>query len=67
MKLDRTVSVCMSKDLLFWRVAARRLLDYVDACSYEVIVPDDEVTLFRRETQWRELKAKAPRELIVSI
>jgi hypothetical protein len=50
MKLDRIISVCMRKDLSFWRVTAPKLLENVDACIYEVIVPDDEVALFRRET-----------------
>lgn len=50
MKLDRVISVCMSKDLPYWQVAARKLLEHVDASSYEVIVPNDEVALFRHAT-----------------
>ena len=50
MKLDRVVSVCMSKDLPYWQVTARKLLEHVDSRSYEVIVPDHEVDLFRQAT-----------------
>lgn len=50
MKFDRVISVCMSKDLPFWKVTARNLLQHVDSHSYEVIVPDHEVALFRQAT-----------------
>lgn len=50
MKLDRVISVCMSKDLPYWEATARKLLEHVDSHSYEVVVPDHEVALFRRVT-----------------
>ena len=53
MKLDRVISVCMSKDLPYWEAVSRKLLECVDSHSYEVIVPDHEVALFRQVTPSR--------------
>jgi SAM-dependent methyltransferase len=50
MKINRVISVCMSKDLPYWEIASRNLIKFVESDSYEVVVPDGEVELFIRAT-----------------
>lgn len=48
--IAEVVSVCSSKDIDVWTVAAKRVVQYIKADSYLVIVPDKEVELFSKVT-----------------
>ena len=48
--LAKIISVCCAKDIATWRETAQRLPQCIDALKYEIIVPDSEVSLFKRES-----------------
>jgi hypothetical protein len=48
--IAEVISVCSSKDIDAWTVAAKRVVQYIKADSYLVIVPDKEVKLFSKVT-----------------
>lgn len=47
---DLTFSVCTSTDLKIWMHTSKNLLEYVPSNYYLIIVPDDEVKIFRAVT-----------------
>ena len=47
---DLTFSVCSVKDIQTWRETSLRLLEFVPSEHYVVIVPDEETSLFRSNT-----------------
>jgi len=47
---DLVYSVCKASDISTWKQTSQNLLKYVDSKNYLVIVPDDEVLLFRSIT-----------------
>ena len=49
-KIFQVISVCSSKDIDVWTVAAKHVIQFIDADSYLVIVPDKEVELFSAVT-----------------
>lgn len=48
--IAEVISVCSSKDVDAWTVAAKHIVQFIDAKSYLVIVPDQEVGLFSSVT-----------------
>ena len=48
--IAEVVSVCSSKDIDVWTVAAKHVVQFIKADSYLVIVPDKEVELFSKVT-----------------
>ena len=46
MKIRRVVSVCEIQDVNVWRIAAPRVLKYIDSDEYMLICPDDQVSDF---------------------
>lgn len=48
--IARVVSVCSKKDIEAWSVACRSIVRYIDAKEYLIVVPDQEVDLFRSIT-----------------
>ena len=48
--IARIVSVCSKKDIDAWSLACRSILRYIDAKEYLVVVPDNEIDLFRSIT-----------------
>lgn len=43
----RVVSVCCVKDIKVWKLTAHYLPKYIDSIEYLLVVPDNEVSLFR--------------------
>jgi hypothetical protein len=50
MKIAKTISVCCKKDLSSWRIASRYIAENIESENYVVIVPDNEVRLFRENS-----------------
>lgn len=48
--IAEVISVCSSKDIDAWAVAAKHIVQFIDARSYLVVVPDKEVGLFSSVT-----------------
>lgn len=48
--LAKVISVCSSKDIQTWAIAANYINQFIDANEYLVVVPDHEVDLFRSVT-----------------
>jgi hypothetical protein len=48
--VDKVISVCCAKDLPVWTIAAKKLLECVDARNYVVIVPESDEIDFRKKT-----------------
>jgi hypothetical protein len=48
--IAQVISVCSSKDIDVWTVAAKHIVQFIKADSYLVIVPDKEVELFSKVT-----------------
>ena len=46
-QLDQVISACYSADAEIWKVAAPRIIKFINAARYVVIVPDHEVALFK--------------------
>jgi Family of unknown function (DUF6492) len=46
-QLDQVISACYSADAQTWKVAAPRIIKFIKAARYIVIVPDHEVGLFK--------------------
>ena len=44
---DLTFSVCSFSDISIWKKTSRNILQYIDSKNYAVIVPDNEVIIFR--------------------
>ncbi|HKJ63400.1 MAG TPA: DUF6492 family protein [Hyphomicrobiales bacterium] len=45
--IDRVISVCARKHLDVWKFASQSVIENMKAASYEVIVPDTEVAVFK--------------------
>lgn len=48
--ISKVISVCSKKDLVVWAVASQFILKHIKSISYEVIVPDQEVEIFKSVT-----------------
>jgi hypothetical protein len=48
--IDKVISVCSAKDLPVWTVTAARITALIDASRYVVIVPEEDMSRFRRFT-----------------
>lgn len=48
MQFDKVISVCTSKDIDVWEIAAFCIIERINSRVYDVIVPDKELNLFRR-------------------
>jgi Family of unknown function (DUF6492) len=46
-RLSEVVSVCYSADAATWKIAAPRIIEFIDAESYKLIVPEHEVEIFK--------------------
>ena len=47
MKFDDVISVCASKDIETWKISSKHIIKFINSLSYTVIVPDDQINLFR--------------------
>jgi hypothetical protein len=48
--VDKVISVCSAKDLPVWAVSASRITKFIDAEKYMVIVPERDLSEFKRFT-----------------
>lgn len=48
--LDLIVSTCIARDIEIWKVAASNILKFIESRQYVVIVPENELQLFRLVT-----------------
>jgi len=46
--IAKVVSTCILRDIEVWKVAAPRIINGISAAKYEIVVPDAEIDLFRR-------------------
>lgn len=46
--IARVISVCSAKDLNTWMYASKRIVQFIDANEYLIIVPDHEVDIFEK-------------------
>jgi hypothetical protein len=49
--IDEVISVCSAKDIDVWTVAAKKIVQFIEAKQYTVIVPDAQVQLFAAVTK----------------
>ena len=49
--IDEVISVCSIKDIDVWTVAAKRIVQFISAKQYTVIVPDAQVEMFAAVTK----------------
>ena len=49
--IDEVISVCSIKDIDVWTVAAKRIVQFISAKQYTVIVPDAQVQIFAAVTK----------------
>lgn len=49
--IDEVISVCSIKDIDVWTVASERIIQFISAKQYTVIVPDSQVALFTAATK----------------
>lgn len=49
-QISRIISVCCKKDSNVWEIAHKRIIEYIDAKEYIVIVPDLDLSFFRAIT-----------------
>ena len=49
--IDEVISVCSIKDIDVWTVAAKRIVQFISAKQYTVIVPDTQVEIFSAVTK----------------
>jgi hypothetical protein len=49
--IDEVISVCSIKDIDVWTVAAKRIVQFISAKQYTVIVPDAQVQMFATVTK----------------
>jgi hypothetical protein len=52
-ELASVVSVCHSKNIDVWKISHKKILKYIKAKKYKVIVPDAEVEIFKNATDHR--------------
>lgn len=50
---DLTYSVCSAKDIETWKVSSKYILENIESKNYLLVVPDDEVNVFRCVTDKR--------------
>ena len=48
--MDSVISTCTIKDLEVWKQSSKRIIQFIPAKNYIVIVPDNEVKLFNKST-----------------
>jgi len=48
--INELISVCSAKDLDVWTVAAKKIVQFISAAHYTVIVPDSQVEIFASVT-----------------
>lgn len=50
MEIEKVISVCSKKDIEFWRYSSKNILNFIESKTYEVIVPDNEYSMFVEAT-----------------
>jgi hypothetical protein len=50
-EIDEVISVCSAKDIDVWTVAAKKIVQFIAAKQYTVIVPDAQVQMFAAVTK----------------
>lgn len=47
-KIDQIICVCCARDAIVWKIASMYITKNIDSVQYKVIVPDNEVELFKK-------------------
>ena len=47
-KIDQIISICCARDAIVWKIASMYITKNIDSVHYKVIVPDNEVDLFKK-------------------
>jgi hypothetical protein len=47
-KIDQIICVCCARDAIVWKIASTYIAKNIDSVHYKVIVPDNEVELFKK-------------------
>jgi hypothetical protein len=47
-KIDQIICVCCARDAIVWKIASMYITKNIDSVHYKVIVPDNEVELFKK-------------------